>query len=185
MAAPGQTAFHRAADREAPAVDLRDAVVPEDAARVEQLVRLTQFFNPEEVAIARELVEEHLARGRASGYWFVMAQAPAQFSAYACFGPVPATQSSFHLYWIATHPDWQGRGLGSRLLAAVEAAVAAAGGERLYAETSSRPQYVPTHRFYTRNGFRLVADLPEYFAAGDGKLIYEKRIRQPGLPRGA
>src|SRR5271155_1572972 len=46
-----------------PNARFRPSAKPEDAAAVEALVRRTGVFNDEEIAIARELVEENLARG--------------------------------------------------------------------------------------------------------------------------
>ena len=158
------------------AIRIRDELRPADAVRVPALVSQTGFFSAEEIGIALELVEENLRKGRASGYWFVLADAGEELVAYACFGPVPATVSSYHVYWIAVAPPWQGRGLGRTLVDRVAAVARAAGGERLYAETSMRPQYAPTRAFYERTGFRLVASLPGFFAPGDGKAIYENYI---------
>ena len=62
------------------------------------------------------------------------------------------------------------------LLYVVVARVGESGGERLYAETSTRPDYAGTNAFYARSGFRLVATLPEHFAPGDGKAIYELAV---------
>ena len=155
---------------------IREELRAADAGRVEALVARTGFFNAEEIAIARELVEETLRKGRASGYRFVLADAGDELAGYACFGPVPATASSYHLYWIAVAPAWQGRGLGRILLNRVCELTREAGGERLYAETSSRAMYAPTRGFYERTGFHEVAFFPEYFAPGDGKAVFEKRV---------
>ena len=158
------------------AITIREELRIADADRIPTLVSQTGFFSAEEIGIARELVEEHLRKGKASGYWFVLAEAGDELLAYACIGPVPATVSSYHLYWIAVAPPWQGRGLGRMLLDRVAAVALAAGGERLYAETSMRPQYAPTRAFYQGTGFRLVASLPGYLAPADGKAIYEKYV---------
>ncbi len=160
-------------------IRLREAVAPADADGVADLVAATGFFSPAEVAIARELVEEHLAKGAASGYWFLFADRGATLVGYACFGPVPATASSFDLYWIAVAPPWQGQGIGRVLLDRMEWLARAAGGERLYAETSSRPGYASTRAFYMATGFSEVAFLPEHFGPGDGKRIFEKRLTGP------
>jgi ribosomal protein S18 acetylase RimI-like enzyme len=157
-------------------IRIREELRVADAERIPVLVAQTGFFSAEEIAIARELVEESLRKGRASGYWFVLADAGDELVGYACFGPVPATVSSYHLYWIAVAPPLQGRGLGRTLLDRAAALARAAGGERLYSETSMRPQYAPTRAFYESTGFRLVASLPAYFAPGDGKAIYEKYV---------
>ena len=58
----------------------------------------------------------------------------------------------------------------------------AAGGRRLYAETSGRAQYRPTRRFYRRAGFRREARLRDFYAPGDDKLIFVKELSPPSPP---
>ncbi len=154
---------------------LRDTPVSSDPAAVERLVVATGFFRPSEVAIARELVEDSLARGpEASGYHFVLADDARGLAGYVCFGPIAGTESSFDLYWIAVRPDRGGRGLGTALLAAAEARIAAAGGRRVYVETSTTERYAPTRAFYAARGYRLEATLPDFYAPGDGKAFFVK-----------
>lgn len=148
-----------------------------DAAAIEEIVASTGFFTRAELAVAVELIEERLQKGAASGYYFVFAEdGRGHVLGYACYGPVPATQSTYDLYWIAVHRDaWRG-GLGRELLVRAEASIAAAGGADVYAETSSRGLYRPTQAFYARAGYRLVAEFPDFYAPGDGKLVYVKRL---------
>lgn len=152
-----------------------------DPDQIEQLVRATGFFNGEEIAIARELAEERLEKGVGSGYFFICAEGDegAQqlaLAGYACYGPIPGTKSSFDLYWIAVHPGEQGRGLGRRLLHQIEVAVQGMGGSRIYIDTSSRDQYASTRTFYQRCGYLQAALLPDFYAPGDGKIIFCKKI---------
>ncbi|WP_419662134.1 histone deacetylase superfamily protein [Desulfosarcina variabilis str. Montpellier] len=157
-------------------VTLRDTLVPGDGQRVRRLVDLTGFFHPDEVDVAEELVVERLQKGEASGYSFIMADHYGRLAAYACFGPIPCTASSYDLYWIAVHPDFQGKGLGRRLLMEVERRVKAAGGSRIYVDTSQRVQYASTRAFYESLGYRLEAVLKDFYAIGDGKTIYCKSL---------
>ena len=101
-------------------VTFRDTICAEDPQRVRRLVDITGFFNPAEVDVAEELVGEYLAKGDASGYHFIMADHYGRLAGYVCFGPIPGTASSYDLYWIAVHPDFQGRGLGRRLMVETE-----------------------------------------------------------------
>jgi ribosomal protein S18 acetylase RimI-like enzyme len=148
----------------------------EDAGRVFKLAEATGFFNQEETQIARELVEERLGRGEASGYFFVFAEIEGCLAGYSCYGPIPATRSSFDLYWIVVHPDFQRRGLGRKILLQTEKLISSAGGRRIYVDTSTRPQYAPTRAFYQGCGYRLEAELEDFYAPGDGKAIYCKVI---------
>jgi len=93
-----------------------------------------------------------------------------------CFGRNTLTISSFDVYWIAVHPDQQGRGIGKLLLEEAEKQIAAASGSRIYIETSHRPDYQPTRGFYERCGYTLAAVLDDFYAPGDSKATYVKLI---------
>ena len=148
-----------------------------DVDAVERIVRLTGVFNEGEVAIARELVEQNLERGaEASGYYFLFVDGPNGLEGYTCFGPKPGTANRWELYWIAVDPNAHRSGLGRRLQEASEAAVKAMGGVMLIAETSTRPDYAPARRFYLAQGYRLLAEIPDWHDEGDGLAIFGKRL---------
>lgn len=151
-------------------------VAAEDRQRVRSIVESTGFFNPEEIEIAVELVDERLANGAASGYEFVFADTDAETVGYACFGRVPLTESSFDLYWIAVHAGQRRGGLGRALLEDVQRLVAEQGGGRIYADTSGRDQYAPTRAFYAGMGYAQAAFMPDFFAPGDAKVVFVKPV---------
>lgn len=149
---------------------------PDDVDKVRALVLATGFFNAAEVGIAAELVDRHLTCGDASGYRFLFAELGPRLAGYACFGPVDGTRSSYDLYWIVVAPRQQRSGLGKRLLARVERLTATEGGTQIYVETSSRPQYAPTRKFYRSCGYTRQARLRNFYAPGDDKLILVKTL---------
>ncbi len=157
-------------------LSLRREVVAADADKVKRLVAATGFFSAEEVDIARELVEERLARGDASDYHFVLAEISGRLAGYTCYGRIPGTKTSFDLYWIAVHPGFQGLGLGRDLSRETERLIKAAGGVKVYADTSQRPQYAATRAFYEGTGWKLETVLADFYAPGDGKAIYSKTL---------
>ncbi len=153
----------------------RDEVGPDDRQTVRALVESTGFFNPAEVDVAVELVDENLAKGaERSGYHFLFAELDGRTVGYACFGPIAGTQSSYDLFWIAVDARYQGRRIGQALLAESERRVVHAGGSRIYIETSHRQQYVSTRAFYFRSGYHQEAILRDFYAPGDDKVIYVK-----------
>jgi ribosomal protein S18 acetylase RimI-like enzyme len=157
----------------------RTEVKPSDAPAVQALVERTGFFSPEEQDVARELVDETLARGPASGYEFVFADlpgVPGELLGYTCYGLIPATHSSYDLYWIAVDPSQQGQGLGRRLLRETERLAVESGATQMFAETSGRPQYEPTRAFYERMGYQVAARLEDFYAPGDDKVIFARRL---------
>jgi GNAT superfamily N-acetyltransferase len=121
-----------------------------------------------------ELVRERLAKGDASGYYFVFAEQEDRIIGYTCYGPIACTASSFDFYWIAVDPDFQGKGLGRILLNETERLIKKTKGERIYVETSQRPLYESTRAFYERCGYLAESTLADFYGPGDGKIIYCK-----------
>lgn len=161
---------------QADAIQWRSEPHQGDIEAVRDIVASSGFFNGEEIDIAMELVQERLGHGAASGYHFIFAETGGMVTGYACYGPIAGTQSSFDLYWIAVHQSGRRGGLGRAIMRRAEAAIAAAGGSRVYVETSSRPQYEPTRAFYLRLGYRQDAMLADFYGPGDGKVIYLKEV---------
>lgn len=155
----------------------RQRVRQEDREAVGRLVRATGFFSKEECEIAVELVDERLAKGKASGYFFLFAEEGGRLLGYTCFGPIPGTSHSFDLYWIAVDPHTQGQGLGRKLLNGSERLMAEQGARRVYADTSSRLQYKPTQAFYRACGYIQEALLADFYAPDDGKVIFVKVLK--------
>ena len=145
-----------------------------DREPLEALIRATGFFNPEEIDVALELVDDRLANGDASHYHFLVGELGTQVAGYACWGTIPGTVASADLYWIVVHPEFQGKKVGAAVLRAAEEWMAAAGRIRVYVETSTRPQYLPTRAFYTACGYQLVSEFVDFYAPGDGKATFLK-----------
>jgi GNAT superfamily N-acetyltransferase len=95
----------------------------------------------------------------------------------------PAGAAHHHLALLAVHPDHQGQGTGSLLLAAHHAALDHAG-IPAYLEAAT----VRTRRLYARHGYLLRADAPIRLP-GDGPLMWpmwrephQHPLKQPVLP---
>lgn len=164
-------------DRLPPGMDFRWDVIPSDADSIEELVRQTGFFDADEVLIARELVEERLARGPASGYEFLIVTQSHAVAGYTCFGHIACTKNAWDLYWIAVAPSFQRQGLGSWLAHATEREVHCRGGRGIYIDTSGRDQYRSTRQFYERCGYSIAANFPDFYDLNDPKLVYAKRLK--------
>src|SRR5512137_2736750 len=98
-------------------MNLTFRTIPEhrDIERVREIVESTKFFYDHEVEIASELVAERYNDGESTGYYFVFAEMDGVLVAYSCFGPITMSTTSFDLYWIATHNDFRGKGIGRRV----------------------------------------------------------------------
>ena len=148
-----------------------------DRSRIRELVVAAGNFNETEVETAIELVDEALAKGDASGYFFLVLEEDSgerSVRGYACYGPVPLTVGVYDLYWIVVDPASQGRGYGRLLLEAVENRVRDLGGRKLLIETSSQESYAGTIRFYERSAYELAARIRDFYKVGDDKLVFSK-----------
>lgn len=154
----------------------RDALLTSDRDAVRAIVTATEMFRPNEIDVAVELFDERLARGDASGYHFVLAEDAGQVVGYVCYGPISVTLHSYDLYWIVVGPSHQGKGVGRDLLQQAEQRIKGMGGGQIYIETSGQKVYEPTRRFYDRCGYQLVSTIPDFYAPGDDKLIYVRRL---------
>lgn len=96
--------------------------------------------------------------------------------AYACFGQIPMTESSFDLYWLVTAPEHRGQGLGARLLSAVETELRGRRARTMRIETSSLEGQGGARRFYLKAGYQEVGVLPDFYRPGDDLVILAKRF---------
>lgn len=156
------------------AITVRRGIEPADRSPVSRLLAATGFFNAEELEVAMELVDDRLSLGDESHYRFLVAEDGGTVAGYACWGPIPGTAESADLYWIAVDPTLQGLGVGRALLADAEAWMTAAGRPRVYLETAGRAQYAPTRAFYLACGYHVAAELEDFYAPGDAKVMFLK-----------
>jgi ribosomal protein S18 acetylase RimI-like enzyme len=155
----------------------RDELRPGEDRAVRAVTESAGVFYPEEVDFAEELAREHLARGaEGSGYFFLVAERSGELCGYTCFGPIPGARRRYDLYWIAVEEGSKGSGLGRELMARTEARILAAGGAKVYVETSSRPPYAPARAFYRRSGYQQEAVLRDYYDDADDKVIFVKTL---------
>ncbi len=142
-----------------------------------RIVRDTGMFTPAEVDVACELMDVYLDRPGQKDYILAVAADASDCPlGYVCYGPTPATDFTFDLYWIAVAPAVQHAGIGRTLLGFAERACHRLGGRLIVIETSSLEKYEPTRGFYLRNGYEIEARIKNFYAAGDDRLIFTRRF---------
>lgn len=157
----------------------REQPIASDIKSIASILSTSGFFNVEEQEVGVSLVRERLEQGERCEYFFQFAELEDSVRGYTCFGSIPGTKSSYDLYWIAVDTTYRGQGLGTSLLRQTEQEIGKRGGTRIYIETSSSNLYVPTRSFYERNAYHLEAELKDYYAPDDNKLIYVKASSWP------
>jgi len=163
----------------------------ERAVRLEQILQATGVFSPDEVRIARELLEEAgevevRSRGTQDPdrspppYSFLGSFTPdGELVGFACYGPTPGTDRTHDLYWIAVDPAHGRAGVASQLIDEVERRLQGQTARLLVVETSSRSDYLPARQFYARRGYAEAARVTGFYAPDDDRIILTKRIHSP------
>lgn len=164
--------------------------------RIREILDATAVFREEEIDVAIELFDETFAAygvrapfdagDGVADYEFIGSFAEnGQLAGYICYGATPGTDRTYDLYWIAMHPSAQGSGGGTRLVDEVERRLRERDARLVVVETSSRDDYAPTRRFYQARGYGQAAQLGDFYAPGDHRVIFTKRLSAPHHdPRG-
>lgn len=157
-------------------INFRTEIKPSDVEAIEKIVRSTGFFREDEIQVAVELIQERLDEGMKCGYEFLFYELDGKTVAYTCYGLIPCSLVSYDLYWIVTHQDYRGKGIGKMLMAETERLIKNAGGKAIYVETSSKEMYKPTCAFYLSNKYTLKAQYEDFYNIGDDKLVFIKKV---------
>lgn len=121
-----------------------------------------------------EMAEPYFS-GTEQHIWLVVHEG-ATVLGFAYCEPERMTNGTHNLLAIAVAPERQSRGIGQKLVAAVEQAATASGGRVLLVETSSLPEYERTRSFYNQLGFDREAIIREFYAAGEDKVVFWKQL---------
>ncbi|HBB41766.1 MAG: hypothetical protein COW73_10795 [Nitrospirae bacterium CG18_big_fil_WC_8_21_14_2_50_70_55] len=146
----------------------RDAVL--------EVVRRAAVFRLDEQEIAREVLDDTLARGAAAGYYGLVARLAGRIVGWASYGPIPCTVGAYDLYWVVVDKAARRQRVASTLIAEVERQVGALGGRLIAIETSSRPAYTAARALYGRCGYADAARVAELYGPGDDKCVFVKHL---------
>ena len=152
------------------------ALHSEDRDEIIDLVRATGNFSEAEAAIAKELIDICIEKPDQPDYFTYVDEAEGRIAGFLLLGPTPATVGTYDMYWIAVHPDFQGRGIAQALDAHAVKFVRERGGYLLIAETSGQPSYERTRAFYAKQKYERVAQIADYYKPGDDLIIFGKRV---------
>ena len=163
-------------------------VQPADQDLIVAIADRTGAFSAEELVTVREMFESYLKDPTAAaGYRFSGYYDPAdgRLLGYVCWGFTSLSEGAVDLFWLATDPAAQGRGIATLLFRSVEVAARAAGRWLLMLYTSSTPAYAAARRMYIREGYSLVLQLPGFYHRGDDLCVYVKQLDAHPAPPAA
>jgi len=78
--------------------------------------------------------------------------------------------------YVAVHKDYRGKGLATKLLQEVERFVKEKGGRYIHVLTCDIDSYKAARSFYEKSGYIKVAEIPDYYVEGEGRIDYFKKL---------
>ena len=151
----------------------------DDLDRIKEIAVAAGMFSTEEAEFFDEMVNGALDGSLEGHQWLVVEDSTGVVLSAAQFAPEPFADRMWNLYFIAVDPMHQGSGIGSAVMAHVEADLANRGEEHartLVVETSSTDQYARTRSFYSGIGYTEEARIREFYGPGDHKVVFWKQI---------
>ncbi len=152
------------------------AVQPPDRAELLEIAAATGLFRPGEILDISAKLDTFLSSESPSDRWIIATDGDAVVGLAYC-APERMTSGTWNLYLLAIHPDYQGRGYGTRLVRYVETNLQNGGARLLLIETSGVPAFAGQRRFYANLGYHQEATIRAFYDAGDDKVVYRKALR--------
>ena len=78
--------------------------------------------------------------------------------------------------YVAVHKDYRHEGIATKLLQALEEYVKANDGRYIHVLSCDIDSYKPARLFYEKNGYKKVAEIPNYYVQGEGRIDYFKNL---------
>ncbi|MBN1816991.1 MAG: GNAT family N-acetyltransferase [Sedimentisphaerales bacterium] len=149
---------------------------PEDRDVILSFLAESNMFRPNELDIAREVIDAALHDGPGGHYQSFVLEQSGRTVGWVCYGPTPCTVGTYDLYWIGVAPDCQKQGLGKALMALAEKNISACGGHLVIVETSGRQAYEPTRLFYESLRYDVCAQIADFYGPADDKVVFSKKL---------
>ncbi|MEM1446811.1 MAG: GNAT family N-acetyltransferase [Planctomycetota bacterium] len=147
------------------------AAKPTDRDAIETITRSIGLFEAEEVAAVMEGFDQRSGDAR----WWVWDEVGRGVVGVAYVEPERMADRVWNLLYIAVHPASHRQGLGTELLKAVRGSLSE--GRQWIVETAAVPEFANVRRWYVKQGFTRVAEIPDYYADGVGKTVFVQRLQ--------
>jgi ribosomal protein S18 acetylase RimI-like enzyme len=149
---------------------------PTDIDPLVSLAETTGVFKPHEIEALREVLDDYFAGEREFGHICETYESDKVVLGFAYYAPIPMTDRSWQLWWIAVTKQTQAKGIGGKLLKHVEETIRQKNGRLLLLETSALPYYELTRKFYLKHGYDQEATVRDYYSDGDSMVMFWKRL---------
>ena len=145
---------------------------PEDIPALKDVVDATGLFPSE---MLPEMMSDFLDDPASVDLWLTC-ESDGKAVGFCYAVPEKLTEGTWNMLAIAVHTSKHGNGYGSAIVKSLEAELRARGCRVLIAATSGKDEFAQTREFYRKNGYAEEARIRDFWAAGDDKVVFWKRV---------
>ncbi|MEM9992456.1 MAG: GNAT family N-acetyltransferase [Bacteroidota bacterium] len=125
--------------------------------------------------LLEDMMADYLNNSASKDIWFTKVDKEMPISIGFC-APEKLTQGTYNLYAIGVRKDKQGQGIGSEMMTFLEDKLVQVGARILIVETSGTEGFESTRAFYEKLNYTKEAIIRDFWAEGDDKVVYWKRL---------
>lgn len=144
-----------------------------DLSRLKTVITSSDLFPAE---LLDDMMADYLQNEDSEQIWRV-AETDEQIIGLAYAAPEMMTEGTYNLYLIAVHKSMQGKGVGGQLMRHFEELLTHQKVRILLVETSGLPEFERTRAFYDQLDYQRTAVIPEFYAAGEDKVVFWKKLK--------
>lgn len=148
--------------------------IPQDLPALKSVLDSSELFPSE---MLDEMIANFFNDENSSDFWFTTVQNNTPISIAYC-APEQMTEGTFNLYAIAVDKKHQGKGIGSEMMRFIEDRLQKNNERILLVETSGTADFELTRNFYQKIGYKQQAVIPEFYAKGDDKVVFWKKLNE-------
>lgn len=144
-----------------------------DQPAIRRVLTTIELFPPE---ILADQMHDYLSNPETEHCWLVHLTG-AEVTGFCYAVPEELTDGTYNLLAIGVDAAKQGQGIGKALMRRAERTLREAGKRILLVDTSGTESFAPVRNFYTELGYRQEAVIRDFWAEGDDKVVFWKRLR--------
>jgi len=147
-------------------------VVKQDGAALKEVLNSIELFPAE---MLDDMISDYFNNPESQDIWFTATQNDQPIAIGYC-APEKLTEGTYNLFAIGVRNDIQGKGIGRKMMAYLEDQLKQNGNRILIVETSGTDDFKLTRKFYENLNYTKEAVIRDFWANGDDKVIYWKKL---------
>lgn len=122
-----------------------------------------------------DMISDYFNNPESTDLWFTALENDQPLSIGYCAAE-KLTEGTYNLYALGVSSTVQAKGIGEKMMSHIESQLQEMGQRLLIIDTSGTEDYRKSRTFYERLGYTKEATIRDFWAEGDDKVIYSKRL---------